>query len=120
MKNNPFLKSIALLAATLFLAGFTATATAGPGPTMMFHAVKSEKEAAKLKIGTQIAVACGNCGGITVMTVDADRSYLRGFTCPTCKKTFSVIMPGGGGRGTLGSFAYSDDAGHTATLTAHN
>jgi hypothetical protein len=119
MKTSTFLKSVSLLAAALCVAGFTATATAGPGP-MMFHPVKSEKEAAKLKVGSQIAVSCGNCGGITVTTVDAERSYLKSYTCAGCKKTFSTIMPGGGGRGTFGSFGYSDGSGHFATLTAHN
>ena len=119
MKTNPPLKIVSFLAAALLLAGLIPTATAGPDP-MMFHPVKSAKEAGKLKVGSQIAVNCGSCNGVSVATVDADRTYLRSFKCPMCKKTFTTIMPGGGGRGTVGSYSYSDGAGHTATLTAHH
>lgn len=119
MKTNSLMKVASLAAIALLFGGFTSTASAGPGP-MMFHPVKSAKEAGKLKEGTQIAISCGKCHGISVMTVDKDRSYLQGYTCPMCKVTFKTIMPGGGGRGTVGLYSYSDGAGTTATLTAHN
>ncbi len=117
MKTNPLPKILALLTAGLFAASL-ATASAGPGPMTTFKAVKSEKEAAKLKVGSQIAVGCDQCHGVTVSTVDSERAYLRTYTCPTCKLKFTTIMPGGGGRGTAGSFTYSDGAGHTAHLAA--
>lgn len=118
MKSNPLTKIASLLTAALFLASLTATATAGPGSVMAFHAVPSEKAASKLKVGSQIAVSCDQCHGISVMAVDAERSYLRTYTCPMCKLKFTTLMPGGGGRGTVGSYSYSDGAGHTAHLTA--
>jgi hypothetical protein len=118
MKTITLKKITALLAAALLTAGLTTTATAGPGPMTTFKAVKSEKEAANLKVGTQIATTCDQCHGVSVATVNNERTYLHGYTCPACKLKFTTIMPGGGGRGTIGSFSYSDAAGHTAHLAA--
>ncbi len=118
MKKN-LLTKIASLAAVALCFGITSTAMAGPGP-MMFHPVKSAKEAAGLKVGSEIAVTCGKCHGMSVMTVDSERSYQKGYNCPMCKLSYKTIMPGGGGRGSYGLYYYTDGAGSTATLSARN
>jgi len=89
---------------------------AGPGPRQVFTPVKTMKQAQALKPGTQIAISCGNCGGISTLTVDDDRSFMKGVTCPSCKHVFR-IMPGGGGR-SADQFTLVDKYGQLAHLAS--
>lgn len=117
MKSSRLAKFASLAAITLFFGSLTSIATAGPGP-MLFHPVKSAKEAMSLKAGSEIAVTCGKCHGTAVMTVDQERSYQKGCNCPMCKLSYKTIMPGGGGRGSFGLYYCSEGARNTASLSA--
>ena len=93
-------KTLAALATAILIASFALEAHAGPGNQQTYRPVTTMTVAASIPMGETITVSCGNCNGVTMMTVDKDRSYLKGFTCPSCKRKFRVISPGGGGKGT--------------------
>ena len=117
MKTN-ISKTLGVLAAAILLASLAPHAIAGPDP-QMFRPVTTMKKAESLKVGTTLAISCGNCGGVSTITVDQGRSYLRGFTCPMCKREFHVLQPGGGARAAAqGQFVYVDKAEHFAHLAA--
>ena len=89
---------------------------AGPAP-QVYAPVRTEKEANALKPGERIAVSCGNCGAITVITVDKDRSILHSFQCPGCKREFRVKVAGESGKmRTVGEYVLVDKSGHTARV----
>jgi hypothetical protein len=115
MNITKYSKTLGALVAAAFVVAITSGAQAGPGPQQVFTPVKTMKQAQSLKVGARIAVSCGNCGGVTTLTVDDERSYLRGFTCPSCKRAYH-IMPGGGGR-AADQLAYVDKAGQFARLS---
>jgi hypothetical protein len=110
-------KTLGALAAAIFVASFTPQANAGPGPQQVFRPVTTMKQAESIPVGETISFSCGNCNGATTMTVDKDRSYLKRFTCPSCKRKFRVISPGGGGKGT-DIYLLEDDDKHVAHLAA--
>lgn len=115
MKTIQFPKLLAILSAALFLA--LNAAQAGPGPQAMYRPVMSMKEARALPVGETIAISCGNCGGVSTYVVDKDRSYLKGYTCPMCKREYHVTQPGGGGRAAaMGHFVYVDKGESVAHL----
>jgi hypothetical protein len=119
MKINRFQNLLRALSAAAAIVLFASAAQAGPGPHQMYYPVKTQKQAQNLQVGQRIAISCGNCGGVTTITVDKDRSYLRGFACPLCKREFRIVQPGGGGRAdAIGRFVYVDEASHIARLSA--
>jgi predicted RNA-binding Zn-ribbon protein involved in translation (DUF1610 family) len=108
-------KTLGALIAAVFAITLASEAQAGPGPQQVFTPVKTMKQAQSLRPGSRIAISCGNCGGITTYTVDEGRSYLKGYTCPSCKRVYRV-MPGGGGR-AVDQFTLADKYGQIAHLS---
>ncbi len=105
MKNNLILKAVRLIA----VAGFftAASAIAGPGPQMLYVPVKS----ATIAPGTRLAANCPKCHAVFPVTKGYDKSV----SCPGCKVKF--VRKDIGGRGaTVGSYVYTDAAGHEVTL----
>ena len=117
MKTLINYKHLGFLAAAAFLLCAAVPAQAGPDRTV-FYPVKTMKEAKELKPGTKIAVVCDKCHSVTVMTVDGKRSYLEGYKCPTCKKTFKLVEHGGGAHAPATyEPVYTAAQGGTAHLT---
>jgi predicted RNA-binding Zn-ribbon protein involved in translation (DUF1610 family) len=114
MNKQVISKTLRGLFTALFISATVAQAQAGPGPEA-FTSVKTAKQTETIKEGDRIAFFCGNCGTVTVLTVDKDRSFLRGYTCPKCKLKFVMHQIGGRGQ-SVGTFVYEDDAGHKAKL----
>ena len=108
-------KTMRGLVAALFVTGLVAQAQAGPGYHESYVPVKTMKEAQSIKTGTRLAVACPECGAVTVFTAGDDHNYVRGYTCERCKAKFVARMIGGRGT-TVGTFVYEDPAGHQAKL----
>jgi predicted RNA-binding Zn-ribbon protein involved in translation (DUF1610 family) len=98
----------------LLCTGLISTAVAGPGPREVFTQVKTVGQAANIQPGEVIAFACGNCGTMSVTVAGKDRSYLRSYTCPLCKKKFIVRDNGDAKAGA--SLTYESDDGRIATL----
>ncbi len=71
------------------------------------------KAAQEIPVGSQIAIACNSGGPVTILTVDEDRSYLKGFTCPVSKRVYTVVNSGRAGNTGI---AYKSDDGFTARL----
>ncbi len=115
MNYHTIQKTMRGLLAALFVTGLVAQAQAGPGYHESYVPVKSMKEAQAVKPGTHLAVACPECGAVTVFTSGEDRNYLRGYTCERCKVKFVARTVGGRGT-TVGTFVYEDTAGHQAKL----
>lgn len=78
-----------------------------------FVPVVEMKAAQEIPVGTQIAVSCNSGGPVTILTVDEDRSYLKGFTCPVTKRVYSVST---GGRAGGTGFVYKSEGGFTARI----
>jgi hypothetical protein len=111
MKTNIFIR---ILFSTLLTFGVVTSALAGPGPHEVYTPVKTMPEAQKLPIGSRIALSCDNGGPVSIVTVEKDRGYLKGFTCPVTKRLYRV-SPGGGAR-SGDQFIYRTDDGFTAHL----
>lgn len=110
MITHPFTRALSIA----LLAGFfTVSAMAGPGPQQVFVRVKTKTQAQEIPVGSQIALSCNN-GPVTIVTVEKDRDYLKGFTCPVSKRLYRY-SPGGGARGG-DQFIYKSDDGFTAHL----
>ena len=114
MNTHIVYKTLRALLPAFFVLAFATQAQADPNP-QMFIPVTSVKQAKSINSGEKIAFACANCGTITMLTVDRDRTYLHGFTCPHCKLNYVMFNSGGQG-GSVGAFVYQDDAGHHAKL----
>jgi predicted RNA-binding Zn-ribbon protein involved in translation (DUF1610 family) len=114
MNRTSISKTLRGLFAAFLVSVIVTQAQAGPGP-QAFTPVKTAKQAESIKEGDRIAFHCGNCGTVTVLTVDKERSFLRGYTCPKCKLKFVMHQVGGQG-GSVGSYVYEDGAGHSAKL----
>lgn len=71
------------------------------------------KAAQEIPVGSQIAITCNSGGPVTILTVDEERSYLKGFTCPVSKRVYTVVNSGRAGNT---GFAYKSDDGFTARL----
>jgi predicted RNA-binding Zn-ribbon protein involved in translation (DUF1610 family) len=111
-------KIVGALAAVIILATVAPQAHAGPGP-QLFVRVKSVKAAEALKPGDRVAIVCGACGAVTVVTVDKDRSVLNSFVCPNCHKEFHSMQAGTSGKTHVsGGFALVDSDGDTAHIAA--
>lgn len=107
-----------MLAALVLLVAVTPQVHAGPAPEM-FVRIKTEKAAQELKPGDRVAVVCGACGAVTIVTVDKNRSILQDFVCPNCHKEFHSMLVGSSGRTHVnGGFALVDSDGDTARLAA--
>ena len=70
------------------------------------------KAAQEIPVGSQIAIACNSGGPVTIITVDEERSYLKGFTCPVTKRVYKVS----GGRAGETGITYKTEDGFTARL----
>ena len=116
MNITKYSKTLGAFVAAVFAVGLASEAQAGPGPQQIFAPVKTMKQAQGLAPGSRIAISCGNCSGVTTYVVDKERSYMQGFTCPSCKRVYRV-MPGGSGRAAL-QFTLADKEGHIAHLLA--
>jgi predicted RNA-binding Zn-ribbon protein involved in translation (DUF1610 family) len=103
-----------LIVGAILCTGLIATAFAGPGPREVFTQVKTVGQAANIQPGEVIAFACGNCGTMSVTVAAKDRSYLRSYTCPLCKKKF-FVRDNAHGEPT-GALMYESDDGRIATL----
>ena len=112
-------KNLRSLLAALFVTGLAAQAQAGPGYHESYVPVKTMKEAEAIKPGTRLAVACPDCGAVTVFTADTDHKYLKGFTCDRCKAKFVSHTVGGRGT-TVGTLVYEDTGGHQTKLLRAN
>lgn len=77
-----------------------------------FKPVVEMKMAEEIPVGSQIIIACNNGGPVTILTVDEERSYLKGFTCPVTKRVYTVSGGRSGGTG----LTYKADDGFTARL----
>jgi len=113
--NHTIHKIMRSLLAALFVTGLVAQAQAGPGVHESYVPVKTMKEAEAIKPGARLAIACPDCGAVTVFTAGEDRKYLHGFTCERCKAKFVSRTIGGRGT-TVGTFVYEDPAGHQTKL----
>jgi hypothetical protein len=114
MKSN-LIKTLTRLALVAFATiTLGATAQAGPGIIEHYMPVKSTKEAEALKTGDKVAISCGNCGAVSTFTVGADRSFLMGYTCSSCKKKFVARSDAHGG--TKGDYFYESADKHTSQL----
>lgn len=111
MKTNIITR---ILCTALLTFGLITSALAGPGPHEVYTPVKTMPEAQKIPVGSRIALSCDNGGPVTIVTVEAGRDYLKGFTCPVSKKLYR-FSPGGGGH-TADQFIYKTDDGLTAHL----
>jgi hypothetical protein len=111
MKNNIIIR--ALFSAILTF-GLITSAVAGPGPREVYAPVKTVAQAQEIPIGSRIALSCDDGGPVTIVTVEKDRDYLKGFTCPVTHRVYH-FAPGGGGRGG-DQFVYRADNGLTAHL----
>jgi hypothetical protein len=78
-----------------------------------FVPVVEMKAAQEIPVGTQIAVSCNSGGPVTILTVDKDRSYLKGYTCPVTKRVYTVST---GGRAGGTGFVYKTEDGFTARI----
>ncbi len=116
MNINKYSKTLLLLVTAFFTMASASETKAGPGPQQVFTPVKTMKEALSIKAGTPIAISCGNCGNVTVFKADEEHSYMKGYTCPSCKRVYRV-MPGGGGR-AADQFVLADKYGQIARLSA--
>ena len=114
MNTHIVYKTLRGLLPAFFVLAFAAQAQADPNP-QMFVPVTSAKQARSIIPGEKIAFACANCGAITMLTVDKDRTFLHGYTCPHCKLKY-VMLNVGGQTGSVGGYFYEDDAGHHAKL----
>ena len=70
------------------------------------------KAAQEIPVGSQIAITCNSGGPVTILTVDEERSYLKGFTCPVTKRVYKVS----GGRAGESGISYKTEDGFTARL----
>lgn len=114
MTTTLFSKLSAVFAVAGLLAIVAPQAQAGPG-AQVYAPVKTEQAASALKPGNKIAVECGNCGAITLLTVDKDRSILHSFQCPGCQREFRVMDVGSSGKThTVGSYVLVDKKGNEA------
>jgi hypothetical protein len=77
-----------------------------------YKPVVEMKMAQEVPVGSKIAIACNSGGPVTILTVDADRSYLKGFTCPVTKRVYTVSGGRDGGTGIV----YKSEDGFTARL----
>lgn len=102
-----------VLVAAFFLTVATANSQAD-ATHQKFVPVKTMKEAEAIKPGDRIAISCGNCGTMTVLTADKKRSYLKEYVCEKCKKKFETVTNPIGG--SVGYFHYEDEGGHKARL----
>jgi hypothetical protein len=116
MNITKYSKTLGALIAAVFAVAIASEAQAGPGPQQIYMPVKTMKQAQNLKVGTSISYSCGNCGAVVTTTVTPERSYMKGFTCPGCKRTFRVISPGGGSKGT-DIYVLADSYGKIAHLS---
>lgn len=107
-------KSLGALAAALFIVTLAPSANAGPGPQQIYRPVMTMTAAQGIPVGSRIAFSCDNGGPVSVFTVDKDRSYLKGFTCPVSKRLYR-LMPGGGGHAP-DQFIYEAKGGYKAHL----
>ena len=113
MHINKIHKALGALAAALFIITLAPQAQAGPGPQQIYRPVVTMSAAQEIPVGSRIALSCDNGGPVSVFTVDKDRSYLKGFTCPVSKRYYR-LMPGGGARS--GEIVYQAKGGYTAHL----
>lgn len=111
MKTNIIIR---ILFSVLLTFGVITSAVAGPGPHEVYTPVKTMTEAQKIPIGSRIALSCDNGGPITVVTVEKDRDYLKGFKCPVTGRLYH-FAPGNGAHGGE-QFVYRSDDGFTAHL----
>ncbi len=114
MHINQLRTGLGAVAAALFIVTLAPQAQAGPGPQQVYRPVATMTAAEQIPVGSKIAFSCDNGGPVTVVTVDKDRSYLKGFTCPVSKRVYR-LMPGGGGR-AADQFVYQAKGGYTAHL----
>ncbi len=114
MNITKYSKTLVALVADVFAVALVSEAQAGPGPQQIYRPVMTMTAAQQLPVGSKIAFSCNNGGPVTVVTVDKERSYLKGFTCPVSKRVYR-FSPGGGGR-TADQFVYQAKGGYTAHL----
>lgn len=112
------LNKIGVAAAAVVLFAFAATnAQAGPGPKN-YVPLTTKTAVDALKPGDTFAIACPNCGAITVMTVAEDRSNLASYKCPACKAVFRVKEVGTSGKTHYaGEYVLVDKEGHAAHIS---
>ena len=116
MNITKYSKTLGALGAAVFAVALASEAQAGPGPQQVYMPVRTMKQAQSLAVGTPISYSCGNCGAAVTTTVTPERSHLSSFTCPGCKRTFRVISPGGGSKGT-DIYVLADSYGQIAHLS---
>lgn len=97
----------------LFIIAAAPLANAQRANMQSFQPVVEMKAAQEIPVGSQIAITCNSGGPVTVLTVDEDRSYLKGFTCPVTKRVYTVIT---GGRAGGTGITYKSEDGFTARL----
>ena len=118
MKTSLISEITSVFATVCLLVSAVPHVQAGPGPRV-YAPVKSGKAAEVLEPGTHIAVQCGGCGGITLLTVNKDHSNLKSFTCPLCKAEFHTMIVGDNGKSHIsGRYVLVDKEGHEATFAA--
>jgi hypothetical protein len=107
-------KALGAVAAALFIVTLAPQAQAGQGPQQIYRPVMTMTAAQQIPVGSKIAFSCDNGGPVTVVTVDKERSYLKGFTCPVSKRVYR-FSPGGSGH-TAYQFVYRAKGGFSAHL----
>jgi hypothetical protein len=110
-------KFVAALFAALFVVTLAPAAKAGPSSPEVFRPVMTMTTAKQIPVGSKIALSCDNGGPVTVVTVNKDRSYLKGFTCPVSKRRYHVRQGGSGH--TPDQFDYQATGGYTAHLLSY-
>lgn len=109
MKTN---KLINIITAFLIVAA-APLALAQRANMQSFKPVVEMRVAQEIPVGSQIAISCNSGGPVTILTVDGERSYLKGFTCPVSKRVYTVVT---GGRAGGTGITYKSEDGFTARL----
>ena len=93
MKTKLFLLSLALAS------GAVPPVFAGP-PPLFFETLRREQQFRDLKPADQIVYVCKECQSVTAQTVGASPAPMdyckegSTVTCPSCRKSFRVVMRG--------------------------
>ena len=97
----------------LFIIAAAPLASAQRANIQSFQPVVEMTMAQEIPVGSKIAITCNSGGPVSILTVDAERSYLKGFTCPVTKRVYTVVT---GGRAGGTGFVYKSEDGFTARL----